>query len=116
VKNRDAKMSGIGGMSATMPFRKREMVGGRAGAGWLDKRPPIFGGRKRDSLAVRGVVTASTGGVVGFAKNRDAKISGIGGMSAAVAFTKRDICGRTCATWLKKRLSFGRRKREPLIV
>jgi hypothetical protein len=29
-KNRDEKISGIGGMSAAMPFRKREMIRGHA--------------------------------------------------------------------------------------
>jgi len=35
------------------------------------KRLSIFGGRKRESLTVRGVVTGSTGGIAGFVKNRD---------------------------------------------
>lgn len=80
------------------------------------KRLSIFRGRKRELLSLLGVVTVSTGGAVGFAKNRDEKASGIGGMSAAVSFTKREICGPACATWSMKRLSSGRRKREPLIV
>ena len=42
---------------------------------------------------------------------------GNGGSSAAVLPMNRDIGGRIfLATWLKKRLSFGRRKREPLSV
>ena len=69
------------------------------------KRLSIFRGRKRELLSLLGVVTVSTGGAVGFAKNRDEKASGIGGMSAAVSFTKREICGPACATWSMKRLS-----------
>lgn len=103
-------------MSAAMLFRKRETICGRACATWLMKRLTIFGGRKREWSGVRGVLTASTGDVAGFAKNRDEKAFGIGGMSAAVSFTKREICGPACATWSMKRLSSGRRKREPLIV
>lgn len=80
------------------------------------KRLSIFGGRKREWSGVRDAETVSTGGVVGFAKNRDEKTPGIGGMSVAVVFTKREICGGTCATCLMKRLSSSRRKREPLIV
>jgi hypothetical protein len=57
------------------------------------------------------------GGVRGFAKNCDEKKSGIGGMSDAVPFMKREIRGRTRAASLKKRLSrFGRRKRESFSV
>jgi hypothetical protein len=80
------------------------------------KRLSIFGGRKRDWSGVRDVETASTGGVVGCVRNRDEKTPGIGGRGAAVVFTKREISGPACATWLMKRLSSGRRKREPLIV
>jgi len=80
------------------------------------KRLSIFGCRNREQLSVRGVVVDSTGGIVGVAKNRDEKTSGVGGMDAAVVFTKSEICGRGCATWSMKRLSSGRRKREPLIV
>jgi hypothetical protein len=58
------------------------------------KRLIIFRGRKRE----RGVGTASTSEVVGFVRNRDEKISGMGDMSAGVAVTKREIRGRTCAT------------------
>ncbi len=99
-----------------MPFRKRVIIRGRAGAVWSRKRLRIFEGRKRESPDVRGVMTGSTGGVVGFEKNRDGKKSGIGGMSAAAPPMKRETRRRACATWLKKRLSCGRRKREPLIV
>lgn len=80
------------------------------------KRLSIFGGKKLDFSGLRGVVADSKARVVGFAKNRDDKTSGGGDMSAAMGFTKRKICGLTCATWLMKRLSSGRRKREPLIV
>jgi len=38
------------------------------------------------------------GGERGFVMNRDEKISGIGGISAAVPFMKRDIRGRAFAT------------------
>jgi hypothetical protein len=39
------------------------------------------------------------GGARGFEKKRDEKIAGIGGMSAAMPFRKREmICGRACAT------------------
>jgi len=55
-------------------------------------------------------------GVRGAVRNRDENTSGNSGMSAAVPFMNREIRERTCATWLKKRLSFGRRKREPLTV
>ncbi len=95
-----------------MPFPLRE-VRGRACAAWLKRVLSIFG-RKREWPGVGGVVTASAGGVPGFVKNRDEKMSGNGGMSADAPFTMREISGRACATWLKKRLSFGRRKREPL--
>lgn len=98
-----------------MPFMKRE-VRGRACAAWLKKRLSIFGCRKRERLAVGGLVAACGRSVRGCVKNRDEKISGIGGMSTAAPFTMREIRRRACATWLKKRLSFGRRKREPLIV
>ena len=80
-----------------MPFRKREMIGGRVGADGSEERLN-FGGRKREALTVRGVVTGSTGGVVGFEINRDEKISGIGGMSAAVPPMKRETRRRACAT------------------
>jgi hypothetical protein len=85
-------------MSAAMPFRKRERIGGRVGADWIEERPGVFGGRKRESRTVRGGVTGSTGGVVGFERNRDEKISGIGGMSAAVPPMKRETRRRACAT------------------
>jgi hypothetical protein len=49
-------------------------------------------------------------------KNRDKKKSGNGGRSAAARVMNRDIGWRTFATWLMKRLGFGRRKREPLGV
>jgi len=55
-------------------------------------------------------------GVGGFGKTRGAAIPGNGGERAAPD-TNRDIGRRTTlATWLKKRLSVGRRKREPLSV
>jgi hypothetical protein len=57
------------------------------------KRLGILGGRKRERSGVRGVVTVPAGGVRGLARNRDEKTSGIGGMSAAVPFTKREILG-----------------------
>jgi hypothetical protein len=55
------------------------------------------------------------GGGGGFLRNRDERKDGSGGMNAAVPPMNLDI-GMTSflATWLKKRLSFGRRKREPL--
>jgi len=65
------------------------------------------------------------GGFGGFARNldgmcgrnRDEKNDGSGGMRAAAPPMKRETGGRTLlATWLKKRLSFGRKKREPLSV
>jgi hypothetical protein len=57
------------------------------------------------------------GGARGFARNRDEKKNGSGGISAALPPMNLDSGGRTfLATWLKKRLSFGRRKREPLSV
>jgi hypothetical protein len=80
------------------------------------KRLSILGGRKREPLFMRGIATASMGEANGFAKNRADETSGVSGMGAAVAFTKSEICGRGCATWSIKRLSSGRRKREPLIV
>ena len=49
-------------------------------------------------------------------KNPDEKKYGNGGRSAAAPVMNREVLGRTFATWLKKRLSFGRRKREALGV
>ena len=49
-------------------------------------------------------------------KNRDEEEYGTGGRSTAAPVRKRDIGLRTFATWLKKRLSLGRRKREALGV
>jgi hypothetical protein len=50
-------------------------------------------------------------------KNIDEKISGIGGVSAAVPSEKRSVRGGGCAALLKKRLSiFGGRKRERPVV
>jgi hypothetical protein len=46
-------------------------------------------------------------------KNIEEKLSGIGGMSAALPSEKREVRWRGCAAWLKKRLSvFGGRKRD----
>jgi len=59
----------------------------------LKKRLSIFGCKKRERLAGGGFV-----GVRGCVKNRDEKISGIGGMSAAAPFTMREIRRRACAT------------------
>lgn len=61
-------------------------------------------------------LAAFFGGAVMPARNRDENTSGNTGMSAAVPFMNREIRGQALATWLKKRLSFGRRKREPLSV
>jgi hypothetical protein len=81
----------MSGMSAAMPFRKREMICGHACAVCLEKMLSIFGDRKREWPGVRGAVAACGEIGRGFVKNRDEKVSGIGGMSAAVPFTKREI-------------------------
>ena len=84
-------------MSAALPFMEPEVRGG-ACATLLKKRLSIFGDRKRERTDLGGVVTASAGGVRGFEKNIEEKMSGIGGMSAAVPFTMREILGCACAT------------------
>lgn len=61
----DEKKSGIGGVSAALPFMEPE-VRGRGCAASLKKRLSFFGDRKREWPAVPGVVTASAGGVRGF--------------------------------------------------
>jgi hypothetical protein len=57
------------------------------------KKRLSFGRRKREPVAVRGAVAACGDIGRGFVKNRDEKIPGIGGMSADVPFTKREILG-----------------------
>jgi hypothetical protein len=96
-KKMDEKKSGIGGMSAAVPFMESDFRGG-ACAALLKKRLSVFGGGKREWLAGGGLVAAGGGGFLGFVKNIDEKISGIGGMSAAAPFTMRETSGRTCAT------------------
>ena len=61
-------------MSDAVPFMKRE-IRGRTRAASLKKRLSSFGRRKRESFGVRSLE-----------KNRDAKISGNRGTSAAVPF------------------------------
>ena len=78
-------MSGIGGTSEAVPFMKRE-IRGRTRAASLKKRLSGFGRRKTESFGVPGFVVACGDGARGFEKNRDAKISGNRGISAAVPF------------------------------
>lgn len=84
-------------MSAALPFMAPEVLGGVCAA-LLKKRLSIFGDRKRERTDVGGVVIASARGFRSFEKNIEEKMSGIGGMSAAVPFTMREIRGCACAT------------------
>jgi hypothetical protein len=83
-------MSGIGGMSAAVPFMKRE-IRGRTRAASLKKRLSSLGRRKRESFGVRSFTAACGDGVRGPEKNRDAKISGNRGTSAAAPFTTPEM-------------------------
>ncbi len=115
AKNCDV-MIGVedGGGSAALVTGRKSF--GRTSATSLKKRLSL-GRKKRDVLTVRAGVAGCVGAVGGLATNLDARIPGNGGGRAAtVAVMNREIRWRTCATWLKKRLSFGRRKREPLRV
>jgi len=65
--------------------------------------------RNRDEL-----MPGNFGGVFGLPKNFDPRNHDSGGRSDAAPVMEPEIRLRTCATSLKRRLSFDRRKREPL--